>query len=65
MKVVVIQGPNLNMLGVREQNIYGPMKLEQIHAQMKEFGESNGLEVEFFQSIHFHQGVILNKFCSL
>jgi len=50
MKVVVIQGPNLNMLGVREQNIYGPMKLEQIHAQMKEFGESNGVEVEFFQS---------------
>jgi len=50
MKVVVIQGPNLNMLGVREQNIYGPMKLEQIHAQMKEFGESNGVKVEFFQS---------------
>ena len=35
MKIVVIQGPNLNMLGIREQNIYGPMKLEQIHAQMK------------------------------
>jgi 3-dehydroquinate dehydratase-2 len=50
MKVVVIQGPNLNMLGVREQNIYGPMKLEQIHAQMKEFAEGNGLEIEFFQS---------------
>jgi len=50
MKIVVIQGPNLNMLGVREQNIYGPMKLEQIHAQMKEFGTNNGMEVEFFQS---------------
>jgi len=50
MKVVVIQGPNLNMLGVREQNIYGPMKLEQIHAQMKEYAESNGVEIEFFQS---------------
>ncbi|MEA3372198.1 MAG: type II 3-dehydroquinate dehydratase [Campylobacterota bacterium] len=50
MKVVVIQGPNLNMLGVREQQVYGPMKLEQIHAQMKDFGEQNGLEVEFFQS---------------
>ena len=32
MKVVVIQGPNLNMLGVREQQFYGPMKLEHIHA---------------------------------
>ncbi|WP_415398052.1 type II 3-dehydroquinate dehydratase [Sulfurimonas sp. CS5] len=50
MKVVVIQGPNLNMLGVREQNIYGPMKLEQIHAQMKEFATQNNIEIEFFQS---------------
>jgi 3-dehydroquinate dehydratase-2 len=50
MKVVVIQGPNLNMLGVREQNIYGPMKLEQIHAQMKEYADSNNVEIEFFQS---------------
>ena len=50
MKIVVIQGPNLNMLGVREQNIYGPMKLEQIHAQMKEVATQNGAEIEFFQS---------------
>jgi len=50
MKIVVIQGPNLNMLGVREQNIYGPMKLEQIHAQMKGVAEQNGAEIEFFQS---------------
>jgi len=50
MKIAVIQGPNLNMLGVREQNIYGPMKLEQIHSQMKDFAAQNGLEVEFFQS---------------
>ena len=50
MKIVVIQGPNLNMLGIREQQIYGPMKLEQIHAQMKEFADQNGVEIEFFQS---------------
>ncbi len=50
MKVVVIQGPNLNMLGIREQHIYGPMKLEQIHEQMKRFAQENGLEIEFFQS---------------
>ena len=50
MKIVVVQGPNLNMLGVREQNIYGPMKLEQIHAQMKEFANQNNVEIEFFQS---------------
>ena len=50
MKVVVIQGPNLNMLGHREQNIYGPMKLDDIHTQMKGFAEQNGVEIEFFQS---------------
>jgi 3-dehydroquinate dehydratase-2 len=50
MKIVVIQGPNLNMLGHREQNIYGPMKLEDIHAQMKAYAEQNKLEIEFFQS---------------
>ena len=50
MKITVIQGPNLNMLGVREQNIYGPMKLEDIHSQMKTFGEQSQVEVEFFQS---------------
>ncbi len=50
MKIVVIQGPNLNMLGIREQNIYGPMKLEDIHKQMQEFAKQNGLEIEFYQS---------------
>lgn len=50
MKIVVIQGPNLNMLGIREQNIYGGMKLEQIHTQMKAFADQNGIEIEFFQS---------------
>jgi len=50
MKIVVIQGPNLNMLGIREQNIYGQMKLEDIHSQMKSFAEQNKLEIEFFQS---------------
>ena len=50
MKIMVIQGPNLNMLGVREQNVYGPMKLEQIHEQMRAFAQQNGVDIEFFQS---------------
>lgn len=50
MKVTVIQGPNLNMLGIREQQIYGPMKLEDIHKQMKAFADANGMEIEFFQT---------------
>jgi len=50
MKIVVIQGPNLNMLGHREQNIYGGMKLEEIHAQLENVAKQNGFEIEFFQS---------------
>ena len=50
MKIAVIQGPNLNMLGIREQHIYGPMNLEQIHDQLKNAAAQNGVEVEFFQS---------------
>ncbi len=50
MKIQVIQGPNLNMLGVREQNIYGPMKLEDIHSQMKAYAEQSNMEIDFFQS---------------
>ena len=50
MKIMVIQGPNLNMLGIREQNIYGPMKLENIHSEMKKQAEQNSVDIEFFQS---------------
>jgi len=50
MKIQVIQGPNLNMLGIREQNIYGPMKLEDIHKQMEGFAKQNNIEIDFFQS---------------
>ncbi|MBD3841161.1 MAG: type II 3-dehydroquinate dehydratase [Campylobacterales bacterium] len=50
MKIAVIQGPNLNMLGIREQHIYGPMTLDQIHEQMKVNASQNGVELEFFQS---------------
>jgi 3-dehydroquinate dehydratase-2 len=50
MKIAIIQGPNLNMLGVREQHIYGPMTLDQIHEQLKGNASQNGVELEFFQS---------------
>jgi len=50
MKIIVIQGPNLNMLGVREQHIYGGMTLEQIHKQMSEAAKQSNIELEFFQS---------------
>mgnify|MGYP001358445863 CR=1 FL=1 len=50
MKIAVIQGPNINMLGIREQHIYGPMSMDQIHEQLKNAASQNGVELEFFQS---------------
>ena len=50
MKIAVIQGPNLNMLGIREQHIYGGITLEQIHSQLQNAADQNGIEIEFFQS---------------
>ncbi|HJE02594.1 3-dehydroquinate dehydratase [Aliarcobacter thereius] len=50
MKIAVIQGPNLNMLGVREQHIYGAMTLEQVHNNLDTAAKQNGVELEFFQS---------------
>ena len=50
MKLSVIQGPNLNMLGIRESHIYGSATLEQIHESMSEYAKANNIEINFFQS---------------
>ncbi|MGP1561957.1 MAG: type II 3-dehydroquinate dehydratase [Helicobacteraceae bacterium] len=50
MKISVIQGPNLNILGHRENNLYGTMTIDAIHEQMQKTAGAAGLEIEFFQS---------------
>jgi len=52
MKIKVIHGPNMNMLGIREVNIYGPMKLDDINKNLEAAAKQNGFEVEFYQSNH-------------
>ena len=61
MKIVVIQGPNLNMLGIREKNLYGQMRLEDIHKQMQYYAESNknDIDIEFMQNNS--EGKIVDK----
>ncbi|MBR4893055.1 MAG: type II 3-dehydroquinate dehydratase [Clostridia bacterium] len=49
-KIFVINGPNLNMLGIREKEIYGEMSLEKINEMIKKKADELNLEVEFFQS---------------
>jgi len=58
-KVLVINGPNLNLLGTREKNIYGERTLADIENMLKEEADKLRMEVEFFQSNH--EGDIIDK----
>lgn len=58
-RVLVIHGPNLNMLGKREPDIYGKTTLAEIDGGLKEYGEKTGIVVETFQSNH--EGDIVEK----
>jgi 3-dehydroquinate dehydratase-2 len=50
MKVLVVNGPNLNLLGTREPGVYGRTTLAEIEARSRALGRELGLEVDFFQS---------------
>ncbi len=58
-KVLVIHGPNLNLLGQREKDIYGETTLEDINACLNEVATDAGLELVIFQSNH--EGDIVDK----
>ncbi|MBQ8637322.1 MAG: type II 3-dehydroquinate dehydratase [Clostridia bacterium] len=50
MKYLIINGPNLNMLGIREPGVYGNDSYEGLCAKIKTKADELGVEVEFFQS---------------
>ena len=52
MKVLVLHGPNLNLLGTREPEIYGSMTLGDINTRLIELGKEFGAELKCFQSNH-------------
>lgn len=59
MKILVINGPNINMLGIREPGIYGKNTFADLLALLDETAEKEGLEIEQFQSNH--EGAIVDK----
>lgn len=50
MKVLVVNGPNLNLLGEREPDKYGTQTLEQINQELSEFAVQYNVEIDFYQS---------------
>lgn len=51
-RVLVINGPNLNLLGTREPGIYGAKTLAQIEAELREVARKSAVEIDFYQSNH-------------
>ena len=52
MKILILHGPNLNLLGTREPEIYGSMTMDDINEKLIELGKSLGAEIKCMQSNH-------------
>jgi 3-dehydroquinate dehydratase-2 len=59
IKIAVINGPNLNLLGVREPSVYGTTTLSMIEDRLQEAARAQGAELDFFQSNH--EGAIIDR----
>ena len=52
MKILVLNGPNINMLGIREPDIYGRETYDDLCRKIKNYAKEKGIEVKLFQSNH-------------
>ena len=59
MKILIINGPNLNFLGIREKNIYGTRDYDYLLHMIARKGEQCGCQIEVFQSNH--EGAIIDR----
>ena len=59
MRILVINGPNLNMLGIREPDIYGKKTYKDLCSMIESFAKENDIEVELYQSNY--EGDIVTK----
>lgn len=58
-RVLVLQGPNLNLLGTREPEVYGHGTLAELHREIEDRAGELGLDVDFFQSNH--EGALIDR----
>jgi 3-dehydroquinate dehydratase-2 len=58
-KILVIHGPNLDLLGTREPSVYGTVTIKEIDETLKKLGKANGVEVETYHSNH--EGELVSK----
>ena len=58
MKILILHGPNLNLLGTREPEVYGSMTLEDINNKVIELGKELGVEIKCLQSNH--EGLLID-----
>jgi len=59
MKILILNGPNLNMLGIREPGIYGSENYESLVEKIRNYASGRGIEVDFYQSNH--EGALVDR----
>ncbi len=59
MQILVLHGPNLNLLGEREPEVYGSTTLAEIDTRLREIASKNGVSLESFQSNH--EGALVDR----
>ena len=59
MKILILHGPNLNLLGTREPDIYGRITLDEINARLKALAQQHAVELRIVQSNH--EGVLIDE----
>lgn len=59
MQILVLHGPNLNLLGTREPQVYGATTLEQINASLAQLAATHGAQLAAFQSNH--EGALIDR----
>jgi 3-dehydroquinate dehydratase-2 len=59
MKILVLHGPNLNLLGEREPDVYGRTTLQEIDSRLSELAHASGAEIECHQSNH--EGALIDR----